>query len=281
MRTVYITFTYSTFRLFFEDDILAVNFATTFQASPTSAKIGVHYIDVIGNGATNYSIFLNGLLIQEAVLRSEVVYYITRVFGETICAGARGAICVFHAASTIIRGNRIVSFFGSSGSGKTTLSLYFSKYGYFIGDEYAYIDLNTGFLWHEQHPFQLKKSNATSILDDLSSPAVLAVQGFPFGQAYYASLAFTNHKTVKHSDRIKVKVMVLPRYDSSIEDTRICKLRISELPSVVLQSLMGESTPSILFKRFIQMASSEHVQFYEVKFSDGIDAAKQLFSQIK
>ena len=98
-----------------------------------------------------YRVYVNGKIIREHMVREEAAYCMTTIFGDDICSHLDDATCILHASSVLIN-NFIVSFSGISGSGKTSLSLIFSHYGNYIGDEYAHVDLNTGHLWHEDHP---------------------------------------------------------------------------------------------------------------------------------
>jgi hypothetical protein len=280
MKTIDIPFSHAVFRLIFEDEILADNFGASFQAAALPAERADYTVEIMGAGDSPYSVCLNGSLVGDGLLRDEAAYRVTRIFGDDICAHVSASVCVMHAASVLFH-DRIVSFSGVSGSGKTSLSLFFSKYGSYIGDEYAFLDMETGHLWHEQHPFQLKESNASRMLPGLVSPSVLAVKGEPFGQAYYASLAFTNYKKAEQSQRFKLGVLVFPQFDGSCEKTIITRLSAPKLPNAILRSLMGHAPPSLLLGRFIKMAAKEHIRFLEIRFSDGADAAEKLYACIE
>ena len=180
-------------------------------------------------------------------------------------------------ASSVLFDNEVVAFSGVSGSGKTTLSLLFSQYGHYLGDEYAFLDLTSGHLWHERHPYQLKASNAADMISDLSAPEILPVRGEPFGQAYYASLATTNHIKADNKPARVLKTLVFPHFERSCQRTSVERLPISKLPPFILQSLMGQDSPSALFKRFVQLAANQRIQFLEVCFSNGEDAAEVLY----
>jgi hypothetical protein len=279
MRTIRITFTHSAFRLIFEDCVLADNFAATFGAASPYEERSDRIIEITGKGNMPYSVRLDGKTVRNGLSRDEAAYTVSRVFGDDICSHVSASVCVMHAASVLID-DTVVSFSGASGSGKTTLSLFFSEYGSYVGDEYAILDMETGRLWHEQHPFQLKESNAALLIPDIASPAVLAVQG-EFGRAYYASLAFTNRKNAKHTERFKLGVLVFPLFDPGYGQTVINNLPMSKLPDVVLQSLMGQAPPSLLLGRFIKMAARERLKFLEIRFSDGAGAAEKLYAHIQ
>jgi hypothetical protein len=280
MKTIRIAFTHTAFRLIFEDDALADNFYNTFRATNLPAGRRDHTIEIMGKEYSRYSVRLNGKLLRKDLLRDEAAYCVTRIFGDEICACVSAPVCVMHAASVLTSGG-IVSFCGASGSGKTSLSLFFSEYGSYVGDEYAFLDIETGCLRHEQHPFQLKESNASLLIPSLASPSVLAVKGEPFGWAYYVSLAFTNRQETLCTDRSKVAVIVFPHFDRNRRHTVINKFHMPDLPSVVLQSLMGQSAPSLLLGQFIKMAARERLRFLELWFSDGADAAEKLHYYIK
>lgn len=279
MKTIYITFTYDIFKLIFEDNLFAEHFKIVFQASDSADVPWNHTIHVIGYENINYSILLDNCPIQESMSREEAVYCITSIFGDSICSHADDSICIMHAASVLIN-DRIISFSGSSGSGKTTLSLLFAKYGNYVGDEYAFFDIKTGDLWHECHPFQLKEGSKF-MLHGINPSFILEAQGQPFGKAYYVSLESTNYRKIRRDEHIKVKVIVFPDFDHDCTTTTICRLTASELPSAILQSLMGKDSPAQLFRKFIQNAAARHMHFIKIKFCDGTDAAEKLFKYIE
>lgn len=278
MKTINIIFTYASFKLLFENDMFADNFRIVFQASVSPIEQYDNTIYIKGNDNTKYSIYLNNNLVGEDMSRNEAAYCVISIFGNDICSHTDDSICILHAASVLMNG-RIVSFSGLSGAGKTTLSLLFSKYGYFVGDEYAFLDIKTGDLWHEQHPFQLKDGNQV-LLPDIDPTLMIAAEGEWFRREYYVSLVTTNYRKVERNHHIKVKVLVFPHFESSCTTTVINILSPSELPVTILQSLMGKDSPSMLFRRFMQMANEERLQFIEIKFCDGVDAAAKLFEYI-
>jgi len=278
MKTIYITFNYASFKLIFDNEVFADNFQSVFQATASPNEKFDNTIHIKGDDYTNYSVYLNNNLLRKAMSRDEAAYCITSIFGDDICSHTDDSICIMHAASVLMN-DRIVSFSGIAGSGKTTLSLLFTKYGNYVGDEYAFLDIKTGDLWHERHPFQLKESNK-AMLANIDPSSTLTVEGEPFGRAYYVSLGTTNYRKVERDDHIKVKVLVFPRFDSNCTTTIINRLPISELPVTILQSLLGQDPPSLLFRRFIQMAAAERLHFVESKFSDGADATAKLFEYI-
>lgn len=278
MKTIYIPFTNFTFQLTFEDEEFADNVTAVFHTVPTLTHNPDTIIEIQGNQENKYRVWLNGEMIRENMSQEEAAYCITTIFGDEICSHIDDSTCILHASSVLIH-DFIVSFSGISGSGKTSLSLIFSTYGNYIGDEYAHVDLNTGHLWHEDHPYQLKERNA-AILSKIPPSSRLKVKTELFGQAWYISLNTTNYKKISRDDHVKVKFLVFPHYTKDCQKTIISKLPAAKLPDSILQSLMGRNPPSLVFKTFVHMAALEGIHFVEIGFSDGDDAAGELMTYI-
>jgi hypothetical protein len=274
MGTIYIVFSYAEYRLNFDDDILSNQFATVFQTIDTATGRFQSIVDIKGNENTGYSVFLNENFRGEMSSRAEAVYCVAMIFDENICVSVDDPVCIVHAAS-VLHENAIVSFSGVSGSGKTTLSLLFSEYGHFVGDEYAYLDTKAGSVWHERHPYQLKKSNKI-LLPAIDPALTLATDGIPFGTAYYISLQTTNYRFVGRDDRIPLKAIVFPHFDKNCGETRIAQLSGADFPNAILQSCMGKDSPSVLFGKIVRLASVKQLAFLEIYYQDGFDAANKL-----
>jgi hypothetical protein len=97
------------------------------------------------------------MLLQSGLSSESVVYLLTLVFNEAIRGSVSEAICSIHASSCSIDGVAI-SFVGDRGAGKSSLALLMSEYGKYLGDEYAFGDLNNGTLWHQLYPVSIKES---------------------------------------------------------------------------------------------------------------------------
>jgi hypothetical protein len=278
MKTIYIPFTNSTFQLIFEDEAFADNAIAVFHTVPTVTNDPDKILEIQGSQGNNYRVYVNGELIREKMSREEAAYCMTTIFGDEICSHIDDSTGILHASSVLID-DFIVSFSGVSGSGKTSLSLIFSRYGNYIGDEYAHVDLNTGHLWHEDHPYQLKERN-TAILSTIPLSSRLKVKTDLFGQAWYVSLDTTNYKKVRRDDQVTVKFIVFPHYNKDCQKTMISMLPVMKLPGTILQSLMGQDPPSLVFQKFVHMAALHGIHLVEITFSDGDDAARELMTYI-
>ena len=279
MTVTYIKFTNCAFQLIFEDELFADCFQAVFQTVPNLTEHPDGIIEIKGTKGKNYHVHLNGEMICEQMSREEAAYCITTIFGEHICSHIDDSTCVLHASSVLIN-DFIVSFSGISGTGKTSLSLIFSRYGNYIGDEYAHLDMNTGNLWHENHPYQLKERN-TTMLSPIPSSSRLKVNTESSGQAWYVSLDTTNYKSISHEDQLKLQFLIFPHYNENCQKTTVSKLPLTKLPLSILQSLMGQMPPSLVFKKFAEMAAFEGIHFIEITFSDSNDAAEKLMTYIK
>ena len=283
MRIVYIEFTYTNYEILFDDDLFAKNFCAVFEANDERTERidnkPYQVIEVIGDEGFTYSVILNSVLIQKSMNCNEATYCITRIISDNICDCVDDNVYCMHAASVAIDGG-FISFSGSSGSGKTTLALLFSKYGRFAGDEYAYININTGSMWHERHPYQLKSGNLAS-LPKLTKDRIIEVEGEPFGLARYVSLLTTNYLQTTSENPLRLRVLVFPHYTSGCKGTTINKMPAKYLPEAVLGSTMGWDLPSSVFSKFIRMAAHNGISFLMMEYCDGVEASRALFNYLQ
>jgi hypothetical protein len=280
MKTVNVFLTYASFELVFEDDTLGDDFVKVFGLHrPGSINNYIaNKIIIYGTEASTYRVCCDSVIIDKRLSRSEAAYCVTRIIGDDICSHIDSSVCILHAASVFLE-NGMVAFSGASGSGKTSLALYFSKFGRFVGDEYAYLDIVNGNIWHEDHPFQLKNNNEV-LLSKYDPSMTLEVEGEPFGKAFFVSLDAVNCYRVKQSNDIKLSVLVYPHYKGDVTTTIIDRLALGKLPTAVLESLVGQERPSRLFNNFIKMSAKRKIVFLEMKYSDGELASESLFRYI-
>ena len=275
MNNMDVSFSHGRYSIIFEDDSLYHDFLAVFEASLSDNSDGIAFeIKITGTDEGGYSIYHNSQLVHLDFTKTQAAYYLTRIIGNGICFGIDSITGVMHAAGVYFDGGA-VSFMGTSGSGKTSISLVFAAYGRFIGDEYAFIDLDEGYYWHENHPFQLKAQNH-QLLEWFDSEPRLLVEAESFGQAYYFPVSATDYIKSSREDRIKLKTIIFPCYDKSAESTAIKKMAADKLPVAILESLFGMGQPSLLLKRFLHICAKNKIRLYEVEFSDCLAAAKEL-----
>lgn len=278
MNPMYVVFAQAVFRLEFEDEQFAKNFGTVFQAQAEAQRYD-HVIAVTGNSGVGYRVCFAGAFVSCDVSRSRAAYDVSMIFRDDICSHTDGSVCVVHGAGVLLDG-KMVSFIGPSDSGKTTLSLLFSKYGRFAGDEFAFLDIETGCVWQERHPYKLKAGHE-KLLSKIDPADRMFAEWPPSGQAYYVSLSATNHQYIRREDHARAGTMVFPRFDPDCAGTVIRPLPAAALPSAILGSFMGNHAPSALFGRVLRMAGTFGVRLIETIFSDGEDAAEKLYQYLE
>lgn len=278
MRSIRLAFTHAIYEVAVESNVLSNQFVAAFRvqrgyqdARPDDRP--THRFEVTGIGGDGFAVCLDGTMLREGVSMPKAAYCVTQAMSDAFCSWVDEAVCAMHAAS-VLHGDGIVLFSGESGSGKTSLALEFSRYGKFIGDECAFLDMGKGTAWHEEFPFQLKAGNE-ALLSRFSKSCGLEVCGKPHGTAFYLPLDLVAFRAVRREDGTTVSAVVFPHFRPGTE-MHIRKLPSATLPEYVLSSLMGVQAPSGLFARFAHMSAECGIRLYYMEFSDLEEAANEL-----
>ena len=278
MKTINLTYSYKNFIINFEDNEFGVLFNEVFKTKRIFYNKSSETLYVRGNQNCGYTLYKKDQFIMRLNSREETVNCIAKVIGRDFCSCVNASLFVMHASCVCING-KIIAFSGASGSGKTTLSLFFSEYGHYVGDEYAFLDIDKGFMWTEEHPFQVKKSNET-VLQRIDDKYKIKTECVPFGEAYYISLDSINYSPVGSIDKIPLKVIVYPHFDISCKNASINRLPAGKIPKLVLESLMGEQTPSVILNAFIHMIQVHKIPLFELIYSNSATAVDLLYETI-
>lgn len=275
MGEVLLPFDFARLSVVFEDEVFCSAFARVFACEPSLDGNIDETIFVEGNEEEGYCIKYSGAATR-ADDAARAVYVLTRIIGEKLCCAAKGDVAVLHAASVLTE-KGIVAFFGPSGSGKTSLSIAFSRCGSYVGDEFAFVDLCTGAVWHENHPLQLKEGNPV-LLSSALRKFTLKATGEAADVSYYVSLEALPHVLVKRSDAIPLVGLVLPHFNARTPAAELSLLPASVVPSAILGSLKGEHCPADLLVLFLRMVSTNDIGLYEISYSDS-DAAVNILEK--
>lgn len=202
----------------------------------------------------------------------EIAYAIMRIMSDSFVSHVSEEQMVMHA-STAVFGSTAVLFSGSSGSGKTSLALAFSEFDGFVGDECAYINVPSATVRHEAFPFQIKECNV-DMMSRYGAGAKLDVYEDAVGEASYLPLDALHRYTEK---RIPISAVVFPAYGPGNEPCSIARISPTELPELILGSLIGPSKPSSALATFLSMCGSHGIRFYKAAYSDASECAETLY----
>ena len=200
--------------------------------------------------------------------------------GEAICTEIRDNEYIFHAAAVELD-DQLLLLSGLPGSGKSTLAYTLSEYGFFVGDEYAHIDVFTGEVWSDYFPLQLKKGNP--FLQCFGkSEMVEAVDPYSGLEGFYISADSINKGLCTSDCRSKYKkaIICFPHYDSDYGKPVVSPVRIEMLPGLLLSGLIGKEPRHIMLQRMIKMLASNRFRLFEISFSDAKEAAACLCEHV-
>lgn len=273
MNKWYVIFSMHIFELSVEDIAFAELIKQIFEVEKDAEKwnlLNRSVILILGNSETGYTIFHNHQLIAESISRQYTTFLLIQIFGEILYSSIHEEKFLMHAACVRYH-DMAIAFSGVSGSGKTTSALIFSRYGSFMGDEYAFLNMKEGTIQFESYPFQLKEGNG--YLDMYKKKSAYLQAESSLGQVSYY---FSNKQMVKDYRALPLGVIVYPHFDSTYKETKIEKLSLEKFPVFVLESLLGNETPPITLKRFVKLAAYKKISFLEVFFSDGYEMTEKL-----
>lgn len=291
MQSAVIGLANTTFTLLFDDPRLHAGFCRVFSRqlaiSPCGKReafLGNHALElndsrpektvllkVLGTGP--YEVRSSVESLGKNLTSGEAAWLISCIFGNHIRSNISETICTLHCSSVEIR-DRAITLVGGSGRGKSTLSLQLSKYANYIGDEYGYLDLTTGEVWHEPYPVQIKESGL-ALFPEIDTNDGLLLESELFSKSY-----FVHHiRRQMSGKRFLLKTIIFPEYSPKADRTALEQISVEHYCKRLLESMANSNEPSVLFRDFLHMAAKNDISFYTITFSNSIDAAVQIVKQ--
>ena len=234
----FINFSFCSIKIIIQDDNLLKEIENAFAITSVATADVKCEIKVNCGIENGYKVYVNDQKQSVIYERSIVAGYITSLIGGILSSNLDEHILLFHASSVLTKSG-VISFLGPSGSGKTSLSLMFSKYGSYLGDEYAFFEKDLGNIYHESYPFQIKENNKYMI-KHFTNRKYLLTKTEDFGMARYYAVTNVNYKQEKGV----LEWMVFPSYDKNCKETHIEKLPINDFPVRLLSSGLSIYKPS-------------------------------------
>lgn len=268
----------SVFNLRFDSDSLASRFERSFVDALAVFGAGQACIELEVTGEGLYTAFINGGFAEAGLTEGLLSLRVTRLFGEALRSSISVEECSLHASS-VAMGSKAICFVGKSGAGKSTLSLLASRYGQYMGDEYAVLNMREGTVYHEPYPVQVKEGSAALFPGvDFSQYLALDNEGAFF--SHLVPVADVSGEVVPFRSPVPVGAIVFPFFDGRSSETVLKRLPLSVLPGHLLSSIAGRKAPAMLVRDFIRFMADRNVPVYTVTYSDGFDAAMRLAKEL-
>lgn len=226
------------------------------------------------SGASSYSIAGTDIFDAKGISRNEAVFRLTLALGVEIRSHVTEDRCTLHASTAVISG-RAICFLGASGSGKSTLSLLTGIQSMYLGDECAFLNLHTGIVEHAEYPAQIKQGSKFLFPDEAFERA-LAVEGDGHPRSALVPLRDLRPFVRVDQEKLPLGALVFPHYSPSAPRTSISELPASSLPKLFLESATAACSRRALLAKAIRLMQREDIRIYQVHYSDGKSAAREL-----
>jgi hypothetical protein len=269
-----------------EDSDFAERFSAVFgvRTSPEAPKI-VSSILVVGTSL--YLVAIDGITVCTSTTEAVVVGIIDAKLDELLRSQISSSICTIHSCGIETNGQTAI-LVGLSGCGKTSLGLTLSLQGaYLIGDEFGYLNLDSGDYWHADYPIGLK--NDTHIaLPDLSNTSALAMVT-PFGihTTLYSTddirdvffsvsgegqVVSANHQESSRS----ISAVYFPQRIPGFTDVSIRSTSVTELPELLMPSVVGCGVRAAMFSALITIFNRQNVELFAIEYGESQVAANKI-----
>lgn len=192
---------------------------------------------------------------------------------------ARGGVLTVHSCG-LACGGKAVALVGVSGSGKTTLGLALADAGLsLLGDEFGFLDCETGLYWHAEYPIGLKAGTAEALgLGETpaggvrsTSPYGVASTLVPAGRVRSA----LGRGEAASSSGLPLGAIVFPRFEGG-SPTRVDGVSVNDLPQLLLPSIDGEGRRSEVFAKALSAASLAGAELLRITYGDAREAGQLL-----
>lgn len=226
---------------------------------------------ISGNIHDGYRVKVNGdLYCAESVGRERVVALLLDIMGDYLCTEISQTQFLMHAAGVQIK-DKVIAIAGAPGSGKSTLAWLLSKYGRYLGDEYAFLNVTKGTIRFTSYPLNIKSGNRWLADIRKENQNVKAID--QTGKvSFYCRMNDSDHD----QGEMPIYMILFPHFYKNSINTKIYRLDLRKMPLYVLQSVLGPGAPVQTFRSFISMRSRTGLQFLELHYSDTEDMIQKL-----
>lgn len=192
---------------------------------------------------------------------------------------------VFTTHSCAVRfGDGAAVIVGTSSAGKTTLGLALAQAGLsLIGDEFGYLDFETGNYWHAEYPIALKYGTAKTlgiggVLGrgiEMTSPYGVHSELFPVRRVRDA----IGSKSACRPGSLPLRMLVFPKRIDGAQPS-IRRPSVAELPRLLMPSIDGTGTRAQVFSRALGAISRNECELIEVEYGDARIASQMILAHL-
>ncbi len=182
-------------------------------------------------------------------------------------------------ASTCVKDGKALSFIGLSGAGKTTLAFMLAKHFGFqeLGDEYAFLNYETGSVSHEFHPLQIKRESPLfSVCQDGAASFYLeSAQGANCRIAPPSDfgLSFSNASYPLDS-------LIFPLFQQGVCAPALNRVSVGDLPELLMASVQRNGSGGDLFRRLASVLAKCGVRLYSLSYGNPYRACELVASAV-
>ena len=229
---------------------------------------------ILGNIHDGYRIKVHDdIYCAESISRERAVALLLDMIGDYLCTDISHEQFLMHAAGVQIN-NKMIAIAGISGSGKSTLAWILSKYGRYLGDEYAFFNVSKGTFRFTSYPHNIKSGNQWLADIRKENPNLQAID-----QAGNVSYYCQMNEPGYDQEEIGIQMILFPHFHRDSIKTTISRLDLEKMPLYILQSVLGPGKPVETLRSFVSMSSREGVQFVELHYSDTKDMVQKILSR--
>lgn len=262
--------------LYFEDEAFACLFSNSFadicshRGIPGSQKL---FIDGTND---NYRVLdEQRMALAKGLDGGSLAFRLTVTFGEALRSRVSRTRCTMHASSACVNGKAIV-LVGRSGAGKTSLSLLLARYGVYLGDEYASVDLNSGRIEQEPYPVQIKEEGQLLFPGVWNEKYLLVAQeSGTISRLVPVSCVVREKMPISHQG-CEIGAIVFPHYAPLPYRALLKRTPVSRLLRQLLESCAYEGSRRVLLPLLLELIERKGIPTFDLFFSDGETAAAQL-----
>lgn len=214
---------------------------------------------------------------------SEALGLLDAAFERRLRSLASRSVFAIHSCAVRF-GDGTAVIVGTSGAGKTTLGLALTQAGLsLIGDEFGYLDSETGNYWHAEYPIALKRDTAMTLAFSrilghgikMVSPYGVCSELLPVRRVRDA----VESETVCSIGGLPLRALIFPsRTDGSPPSIR--RPSVTELPRLLMPSIDGLGTRARVFSRALGVISRNGCELIEIEYGDAKHASQAILAHL-